>query len=341
MSRDALYVDETIDLMERVDLSKDIEIDPLVFDSKWYKFSLEGIGGAFFNEYKDIEGIDYGIQMVDTGYDFNAEAVALLDGNVFKNAATILQSSRYWNVIKNGATFIPSPFVDTGNTYSLRNPSGDSKEYNISVPPATATITYYNSDYNGYDKNRCYKVEFAEADGKPVDGKDVLLILSGFSTYNSFKITDDLPVMSALNGGTPCWILDEGAGEEIPIFSRYNIYYDNLLLVNRMLDSLDFGVPRQLDIPGLMYEDDITIYARAWKNYLSDRYDVDTQVMRCKVDFRGVQVGQGLLRKFFYYDGCLWVLNKIVNYSMTTYDPVECEFIRVQDKANYLTGQTY
>ena len=184
-------------------------------------------------------------------------------------------------------------------------------------------------------------MEFAEADGKPVDGKDVLLILSGFSTYNSFKITDDLPVMSALNGGTPCWILDEGAGEEIPIFSRYNIYYDNLLLVNRMLDSLDFGVPRQLDIPGLMYEDDITIYARAWKNYLSDRYDVDTQVMRCKVDFRGVQVGQGLLRKFFYYDGCLWVLNKIVNYSMTTYDPVECEFIRVQDKANYLTGQTY
>ena len=341
VTRNGLYIDETIDLTERVALSKDIEIDPLVFDSKWYRFSLEGVGGAFFNEYKDVEGIDYGIQMVDTGFDFDADVRDLLDGNVFKNAATILQSSRYWNVIKNGATFIPSPFVDTGNTYSLRNPSGDSKEYNISVPPSTATISYYNTDYNGYDKKFNYKVEFAEKDGKPIDGKDVLLILSGFSTYNSFKITDDLPVMSVLNGGTPCWILDEGAGEQIPSFSRYKIIYDNLLLVYRMMESLDFGVPRQLDIPGLVYDADITIYARAWQNYLTDRYDVDTQVMRCKVDFRGVAVNQELLRKFYYYDGCLWVLNKIINYSLTTFDPVECEFIRVQDKANYLTGQTY
>jgi hypothetical protein len=63
--------------------------------------------------------------------------------------------------------------------------------------------------------------------------------------------------------------------------------------------------------------------------------------MTCRVDFSGMQVGQDLLRKFYWYDNSLWVLNAIRNYSLTTYDPVECEFVQVQDKSNYLNGQTY
>ena len=72
-----------------------------------------------------------------------------------------------------------------------------------------------------------------------------------------------------------------------------------------------------------------------------DRYDVNTKVMKCRVDLSGHQVGQNLLRKFYWYEGSLWVLNRITNYSLTTYDPVECEFVQVQDKDNYLNGQTY
>ena len=339
VTRDSLYIDETIDLTGRVDLSREIDITPLVFDAKWYKFDLEGVGGAFMEEYEDIEGIGYGIQLIDTGYDFNAEVRDLLAGNVFRNAATILQRSRYWNYIVSSGHFVPSPFVDAGNSYSLRNASNETKEYPISCPPSTATITYYNSVFNGYDiENEC-KLQFAWEDGKMVDGKDVLVYLNGFDLYSAFKITDDLPVMSVLNDGTPCWILDEGAGELIPIFSKYRLVYESPNMV--MKDSLDFGVPRQLDIPGIVYEADTTIYARAWRNYLTDRYDVDSQVMRCRVDFRGVKVDADLLRKFYFFDGSLWVLNKISNYSLTTYDPVECEFIRVQDKDNYLNGQTY
>lgn len=340
LTRNALYIDETIDLTEMVDTSKDISIVPLLYDSKWYKFSLEGVGGAFFDEYRDVEGIDYGIQMVDTGYDFDADVKDLLDGNVYKNAVTILQKSRYWNYIVSGGHFVPSPFVDAGNTYSLRNSAGDSKEFQVSRPPASATITYYNANYNGYDLSYRYKVQFADKEGKPVDGKDVLLILDSFANYDHFKITDDLPVMSTLNGGTPCWLLDEGAGEQIPIFARHKTIWTKVNFYQTM-PSLDFGPPRQYELPDLFYDPSQTLYSMYWKKYLTDRYDVDTRVMRCRVNFRGVKVDHDLLRKFFYYDGCLWTLNKIVNYSMTTYDPVECEFIRVQDKANYLTGQSY
>ena len=338
LKRNDLYVNETIDLTTMVDLKEEITIVPLLFDAKWYKFSLEGIGGAFFDEYKTIEGLDYGVQLINTGFDFNADVKDLLETSSFKNAATILARSRYWNVISSGGHFIPSPFLDSGNTYSLKNGDGESKDFDISQPPTSATVTYYNSTFNGYDITNRFKVQFHDASGKQVDGANVLVFLNGFETYASFKVTDDLPVMSVLNGGKPCWILDEGEGVDVPIFSRYGYEWRWDYV---MIKSLDFGMPKQLDIPGIVYDPSTTIYAKGWKAYLGDRYDVDTKVMRCKVHFDKMQVNQSLLRKFYYYDNSLWVLNKITNYSLTTYDPVECEFIQVQNKSNYLMGQTY
>ena len=69
--------------------------------------------------------------------------------------------------------------------------------------------------------------------------------------------------------------------------------------------------------------------------------NVDTKVMTCKVDLRGLQVGQDLLRNFYYFEGCWWVLNQIKNYVVGGDDLTECEFIKVNDKTNYTNGQTY
>ena len=94
-----------------------------------------------------------------------------------------------------------------------------------------------------------------------------------------------------------------------------------------------------MDIPSINYKESSTIYSRFWQKYFRDRFDTNTKVMTCRVNFGGLQVGQDLLRKFFWFDNSLWVLNRISNYSLTTYDPVECEFVQVQDKNNYLNGQ--
>jgi hypothetical protein len=107
----------------------------------------------------------------------------------------------------------------------------------------------------------------------------------------------------------------------------------------KVLQSLDFGLPAELDIPYIDYEANVTIYAKRWGNYLRDRLSAATKVMRCKADLRGLQVGQPLLGRFWWYDGALWVLNKITNHSLTTWDLTECEFVQVQDKDNYINGQ--
>lgn len=342
LRRNDLYQDETIDLTKRVDLSKGVSIKPLVFDAKWYDFMLEGVGGAFSDEYENVEGIPYGIQRVNTGYDFNADSVNLMESVVFKNAATILARSKYFNYIFKGQTFQPSPFLDKGNTYTLWSPDGETLETDISCPPNSATLEYYNDNpnYKGYDINSARKLELRTADNKPVDGADILVFNEGWNRYDYFKLTDDVPAMDVLNDGVPCWMLGAGGtgadGLNIPIFQRY--VYGNIAVID---DSLDFGVPHQLDIPGVRHSEGCTVYERGWKNYISDRYDVNTKVMTCRVNFAGMQVNQELLRKFYWYENSLWVLNAIRNYSLTTYDPVECEFVQVQDKNNYLTGQTY
>lgn len=337
LDRNDLYRDETIDITKRVDLSRGIEITPFVFNSKWYDFTLAGVGGAFLDEYKSTHGRDYGMQRVNTGYDFNADAQDLLEGNVFKNAATILDRSRYYTIIKVGGQFRPSVFADQGNTYTLWNDAGETLESPIPTPPFSASVEYYNEyGHPGYDIEFARKMEFRTADNKPVDGSGVLVFWEGYNNYEYFRLTDDLPAMDLLNDGVPCWDLTPGSssGLLVPIFQRY-IYTNDWTIKT----SLDFGIPAELDIPQITYKETSTIYDKFWKDYLRDRYDVNTKVMTCRVNLAGLQVGQDLLRKFYWFDNSLWVLNRISNYSLTTFDPVECEFIQVQDKENYLNGQ--
>lgn len=81
------------------------------------------------------------------------------------------------------------------------------------------------------------------------------------------------------------------------------------------------------------------IYDRYWKAHIADIYDVDSRLMKCKVNLSGMQVGQSLMRNFFFYENAIWVLNKISNHSITTDDLTECEFVKVKDIKNYTEGQ--
>ena len=336
LRRDTFYEDETVDLSGRVDVGSGITIRPIVYDAKWYEFLLESDGGKEYDTYKTLYGQDYGMQRVNTGYDFDANTTNLMDGNVFRSAACVLESSKYMNYIFVDGKFRPSPFVDKGNTYSLWSSDGDTAEFGITSPPFDAEVNYYNNANHGYDIPTAAKLQLHDSDGKTLDGSGILLMRNGSARYPYFKVTDDIPAMSVLNDGEPCWILTPGTQVGVIIHTYARYVYGSDLVVDH---SLDFGLPRELYIPGLSYDADKAIYVRAWQKYLADRYDVNTKVMTCKVDFRGMQVGQELLRRFYWYDGSIWVINSISNYSMTTWDLAEVELVQVQDKDNYLEGQ--
>lgn len=340
VGRDEFYQNETIDLTKRVDASQEVKIVPMAFSARWYDFKQEVIEGGFAAEYKKNYGRDYGMQRVNTGYDFDANAVDLLAGSCIKSCAAIKDFGAYWDWIADGSNnFRPSVYMDPSVTVTLWAADGSTTEVPVPQPDTSFTLHYYNSDFPGYDSMA--RAEFRNEENAPVEGTDTLLYLEGAPLMEHFKLTDDFSEMFAMTGGKPCWSLEMapyqgpqyGYGSYVPNFSRYEI------LTAGMTQSLDFGVPSEMAIPGITYDPDATVYARMWRKYIADRYDTDTKVMTCKVDLSGLQVGQDLLRKFYWYDGALWVLNKIVNHSLTTYGPTECEFVQVRDKNNYLNGQ--
>ena len=343
MHRNSFYQDETIDLSGRIDRSKDISINPLVFDTKWLSMETEMVGGEFADTYEALYGVPFGVQRIDTGYDFNAETKALMSSIVVKGAVTSLEYGKYYNDVTQDGVFRPSPFLTAGCKHTLWSTGGISTELDVPVPPSPVIYYYGEEDaaLPGYDYALDRKLQLHDEDNKPIDGDGILVILNSWGNLPHFKVTDDNATMNNLNDGKACWYLTDGpvgAGQlRIPIFSRY--YDGNGWSIQA---SLDFGRTRELNAPGLVYSNkDVTIYERGWKRYLTDRYDVNTRVVTCYVDLRGMRVGQEMLRKFYHFDNALWVLNKIVNYSLTSNAPVQCEFVKVQDKSAYTEGQNY
>ena len=338
MTRQNFYRNNVIDLTKRVNTREGISFLPYAFDAKWYNFSQDYANGEYAQYYANLYDSVFGIQRVNTGYDFNAESRELLEDSVFKGACEVLENSKYFVDIVNGSVKIPSLFLDSGGSYSLTDATGKSEDFGLPLPPVSAVKTWWNNTNKTFDF--LSKVQFHNAEDAAFEERDTLLFFQGMKDITGITerlaLTDDNAYMMGLNDNTPCWILDyqlvdvNSKVTSLPVFSRYK------WSSNAITKSLDFGTPKEVNIPDVTFSTGSAIYDQYWKTYIADRYDDDSRVMTCKVNLQGMQVDEQLLRNFYYYDGCVWALNRIINHSLSTWDDTECEFIKVQDTDNYL-----
>ncbi len=360
MSRNEFYLSGLTDIGDRIDRGQEFSAAPYGIESRYYVLGLDTYGEEAAN-YEERYGRTYGSQTVDTGYEFDAESKELYSGSPFRGAAMALEGSQAFRVF--GGNSDPE-YGDFGNycckfpllgesvTWQLYGTNADGEEVTLDCEPTGHGFApfAYNADRNGYDS--WAKVQLHGADNEAEDGSGVLLFFNGFKDlpsyiYGSFEIaavefrlSDDNAAMTALNDGTPCWDFStaESLGvvpvKSLPDFSRWSFASDG-----SMARSFDFGSPREIYVPGVTADDAATLYTGYWKRYLGDRLDVDGKVVTCWVDLRGLEVGEALLRRLWAFDGAIWVLNKISNWSLTTDGPTQCEFVKVKVPNNYLSGQ--
>ena len=343
------YDGETIDLEELIDYSKDVDIKPLTFDSNWYNFNYKSDNmSSAAEEYKKQNGVDYGIQRVATGYEFDGDEKKLLDNNIFQNGVSVLETSGYYSIRQSDYYNECPTFLYKNVTFKLFDNNFESTDLTLSSPQ-TVIEGYFNRDSRLNVKYDAFpKVQFHK-ENEPVDGDNVLLFYNGFQNITStsvyqpyYYLTDDVPEMLALNDDKPCWLYTQGttnqAGDTIairltslPQFGRYTTI-DNR---NEIHYTWDFGRALRLFVPNYNYiSENTTIYERYWQNYIRDLYDVNTRIVTAYVRFKG-KVVQEYLKHFYWFQNSYWVINEIIDYNPDSPSTVKVKFIKVNDLSNY------
>lgn len=355
MPKKAFY-DETsmIDLTGRVNVA-DISLSSVLAQSRFYQYG----GGTEPKEewaasYYDTYGENYGIQLINTGNEFNNDKTIITKDIVFKEAVEVQERSLLFTSYDMGRDDVIGGEVDRFNLCDFEGVNVQLWRKDESGNDAMVEIPI-TIPYQGflYPINPVYplsdwlpKMQFHDKDNKATDGANALVVFNGMKDTTRWEswaklfywLTDDCDDMETLNQGQPCWNFSKVNSkkiERLPSFrscTTYDVDGDDVIS-----ETYEYGVPKARGVNGVFHnsEEAQTIYNRYWKNYIKDRYDDDTFSMTCKVNLQGFLVGQELMRSFFYFQGSVFVLNKITNHSLSTFDDTECEFIRVQEISNY------
>lgn len=347
VTRATFYTDGTnvLDLSGRVD-RESIRQTPVLADKRWYEMG-DGGKGQFVEQYAQDYGKGYAVQRIDTGYEFDAGTMVLTEGQTFKDAAEVQESDLLFSETsrivsgRDWVRYFPLPRWEKV-TYELWNEAGESKSFDMACDQE---VSYWDEPA-APGADWLPKVQLHGEDNKTLDGADVLVYFEGvkdtptysagtWNVHKSYFLTGDDPAMTDLAGG-PCWDLRRAGIMRVSLPSFRRVHLSGRYIV----ESFEWGVPAARPVLNITYpgSNPGTIYGRWWKAYLSDRYQTDTRVMTCKVNLRGMEVGQGLLRRFYWYDNALWSLNAIRNHSLTTWDLTECEFVKVNRKEAYTRG---
>ena len=341
-----------IDWSDKIDYSKDIKIKPLMFDKKFYCMKQDG-ESYYLTKYKNEYSVEYGQKRINTNYNFNAETQQLFENNVYQNAISVFDTSPYYHTFVDKDDRILAPFNNSNYTYELFNVSNTNVVESTEVEyksPAIADAWVWNrkSGYDAFAKTCFFTLESDEK--SLADISSVLLFFNGKVSPTNFdggtikyKLSDDVPEMYTLNDKTPCWLFSDADVDAngntityncttLPQFLRYKI------IGNQVQASWDFGKPKEIYLPNTTYNDNTTLYEQYWSDYYSDQLDINTKEVSCYINLLGEVVNSELLRNFYYFNGCYWVLNKIENYSINSYDTTKCTFIRVNNLFNYTTN---
>ena len=345
------FKDSIIDISDRIDRGSDINIVPNVFDTKFLRLALDTPNTYLANKYRMEYGVDYGQKRIDTAFEFNNETTEVYADNVFKHAVPCRATSRLFYNYKNGNGYnVHPPLADNvkyslflNTTSGIKHTSKDLLSTSIIDTAKTASL-YTAAGYDAMPK-MCY-FDMSDNQREPVDIANNLVIYCGDYTPKdvsgntiTYMLTDDIGEMITLNNKL-CYLLTEdtksASGLTIAIQrTSLPLFLSVRLLNNIVYSSFDFAVPKEDYIGDIAYDEDVTLYNRYWAKLYNDRIDVDTRKVTAMVNLCGIKVTADMLRQFYYFDGCYWLLNKIEDYNPSIGGMTRCEFIKVKDINNY------
>lgn len=325
LQRPNYYTGKIYDIHDKVDYSKGLKVTPVTAESNNYILKNEYPETDLSEAYRSDYGRTYGEVRLSIGYDFGKDKVEMMEKIKLEGYVDgALSGAGYWK-FSNGGGNLPSCIAEGMKVTYYRDSGGQTY---------TKDVDYNLFSVGAVDKKNSLPLGVAsmnvDGEEKAVDVAPALVFVQGGQYTGNFYLSDDVTAMATLNNG-PCWIWDESRTlARIPKFGRVATFSGETY-------SLDFGTPKETYyIPEVSLAPEQAIYHRFWESYLTDLLSRDTKKVECYVVFPPHLDMRDEMRKFYLFDRCLWVLNKVTDYDATKEQSVKCEFIRVTLKDNYL-----
>lgn len=374
-TRNNYFSGKVIDIDDKIDYSKTVNITPHLFTNKYYKLSSKETSTYLTDKYKNNYSIDYGQKRINTNYNFNKEVVDMYEDNIYQNAVPMLQSGKYYFKYFTSDDYqAPSWLIDnpTMKLYRyewhedlplvkiFKDKTTDynivANEYMFRISIAGVEVFTYHqwidntktenlnidpllSSYDAVEKICCYTQNNNEQQATDLNNFLVIYNDQANLNYANYIVSDDNPYMFELNDNKACYYYSEQENDyckKLLVLPHYSRYsYDS----NIVEQSLDFGKPRELYTPYTIYDETTTIYNNYWQNYFLEQFDRNTKKVTCNVNLNDMVINNDTLKHFYFFDNSCWLLNKIDNYSPNTWGTTKCEFIKINNQEAYTKGQ--
>ena len=323
-------------------------IIPTTAEYKCYDFGHEVPDSYAKNLWNLKYNEDYGLQHLKTNYDFSKEHHNLHEDSEFKTAIPWKLTSVYFNNEQQGW-----PKATLGSTFTgtLWNEDDDSKDTKYTgfiglskIPEGLQKISQNKQDV--FAKLCCFDKESSS-----IDLQNAIVYFDQFRTssqesYKYYQLSDNIPICKELCDQN-CYYLNYGWSSfasvnsiqerstsetltRLPVFSN-KFFYKN---------ENYFGVYKTPTTDINLTEDKKNIYAShnifelCFKYQFEDLYNKNNKVLNIKYRLR--EHPKTAMRKFYYFDNSTWILNKIDNYTPGFNNFTNCQFIKIQDKNNYI-----
>ena len=360
--RNNYFVDKIVNLTDKIDYSKDFNINPIYVDKRIYKFGIEADNENYAGYiYKKKYGSNYSSKMYNTKYEFDNETKEVFEENTYKTNIDYLMSSPYFNttLAKDNIQY-PNMLLLPKYEYTLWN---NEEEY-------SQTMFGLQSYYNILPKDDAfYKQCLFDKENKALESMNSLVMFDKLyimpeqngGDYKPYMLTDDLPILLTLNNDNNCYLnayyndakhynLDtywklrtqNGVVDEYGTPGKIGIWTFMLPIMNNNISGMgNYAQSYYFKEPNPKFEqndfdNNACIFDRYWSDYINDVFDKNTKVIECYVFLDEMPVDA--LRKFYLINNSLWAIQEITDYNYKSKEPTKVTLIRVKNKYNYINN---
>ena len=290
-----------IDWTDKIDYSKSFKQTPLTFKTKYLSLAYNPMESYYEKKYLKTYDDAYGIQKIDTGFDFNDNTTQLINNQLFKQTVMVKGEA-----LLNGGP-VPAYFDKANNE---RSPID-----------AQYSLLFWNQDssLNNYSPNIQIIDDVLEMHDASIGGDEepCWVDTSRVSDFRSVK----LHAPSTLRSHE----IQQSDDKKITQVFSWDLGYPQSNYAKWSTST---------------YPSSATIYSNYWKSYIADLYDVNTRILKCYVYLSPTDMTKFSFKNFVKIGDTLWHPNQVIDYNPLSKNPVQVELIKVNDISAYTDSQT-